>query len=726
MKKKIKPVILIMISFLLLQCLYGQVQIDMPDYLKQKFLMYSAHVPREEIFLQFDRDDYVSGEDLWFAVYLIDRQSFKPSLNSRIVYFELLNAVNRPVVQKRILITNGSGPGQVVLPDSLSTGRYTIRAYTNWMKNFLPYNCFEKGILVYNTLNTKEFNGKLNTEHITRRGDDSNFPEENKNKGINLKINNSKQDFLEILVNTDDKFRSESNNLIYVFIQTHGNINYVSTEKMTKETTLIKIPKADLRSGINQITIFNSKCEPVADKYIYTSLKVNSSLTIHTIDSCHLRDKITLEIDPGNSVSKALDSSNISVSVAPKSTDPESMDIYDYMVFGTEYGALPRNIINDTKINELSPEVIDSALLNVRSNWIDWKLILSDNLPHFKYGMEKEDNLLLGKLVTNDQQPVHSSELILMCRPGKEASFQYARTDNEGNFSFNIHIDEVLKDLIIMPDDPVKKYKIIIESSFSDRYLQPEVSVDSSAGSIPPDISKLIVNHQVQKIFGTSAISPPVNPVFLPSLATRFYGKPDIELILADFISLPVMNEIFFELIPGVSLKRKKSGYEISITYRIEDDQYTIFPCLMIDGVIIRDASLIANLDPELVERIHVIKERYLVGKYFFSGIVNVITRAADFSCVPLSDYMMRLPYRVIDPVRSFVSPDYSSESMKESRIPDYRNTLYWNPSVKHDKEGKAVVEFWSSDNKADYVINIQGINPQGRTSSIRKIIRVR
>jgi hypothetical protein len=103
-----------------------------------------------------------------------------------------------------------------------------------------------------------------------------------------------------------------------------------------------------------------------------------------------------------------------------------------------------------------------------------------------------------------------------------------------------------------------------------------------------------------------------------------------------------------------------------------------------------------------------------------------VITRSADFSCVSLPDYMIRIPYRVIDPVRAFVSPDYSSTDTKITHIPDYRNTLYWNPSVMTDKDGRAVIEFWSSDNKADYLINIEGIAENGKMISVKKVIHVK
>ena len=51
---------------------------------------------------------------------------------------------------------------------------------------------------------------------------------------------------------------------------------------------------------------------------------------------------------------------------------------------------------------------------------------------------------------------------------------------------------------------------------------------------------------------------------------------------------------------------------------------------------------------------------------------------------------------------------------------------MYWNPSVKPDKEGKAKIEFWTSDHKSDYEINIQGIAGDGNFVSFRKEIKVK
>ena len=171
MIKKLKPVILVLIQLLFLQGVNGQIPTNITGYLSQRLARYCKSVPREEIFIHSDRQEYISGEDIWFNIYLIDRHSFKPSLNSKIAYFELLNPENQPIVQKRIWLDGGLGPGQITLPDTLSTGTYTIRAYTSWMKNFLPINCFMKEIKIYNAFSNKAFKRKGYSENFIEGAD---------------------------------------------------------------------------------------------------------------------------------------------------------------------------------------------------------------------------------------------------------------------------------------------------------------------------------------------------------------------------------------------------------------------------------------------------------------------------------------------------------------------------------------------------------------------------
>ncbi len=726
MIKILKPAIFFLIQILVLQGVCGQVPDNMTDFLSEKFLRYIKSVPREEIYIHMDRDEYISGEDLWLNMYLIDRQSLKLSFDSKIAYFELLNQENRPVVQMRVLLNEGFGPGKIVLPDTLSTGIYTIRAYTSWMKNFLPFNCFIKDIYIYNAFSNRSLQDRVNSGKISKEGINTEKYPGTTNSGLTLKAENLKPNVLEITVITDEKFRSENNNQFYLFIQTHGMINLVSSERTTDYITKISIPKKQLTAGINQITVFNSKGQPVDERFIFTPDHNNPVITIHAVDSSGLRNKVSLDLEFGNGLTPELNLTNFSISVASEANRHSIFDLDDYMIFGTEFGFLPGMTFRDKKVNEIPPEIMDSLLQTVKSNWINWNTILTDEQPVFKYRIEKEDHFISGKLLTGDHKAAESDKFVLLSSPGKTAVFQYAKTDKEGNFSFIIHIDEKVNDLIIQPDEVTKGQSVNIESSFSDKYFESEKSVDSTIREIPEYISTWSVNHQVRKIYGLISDKGPLPPLISTPKPKRFYGKPDAELIMKDYITLPVMQEVFFELLTGVFLKNKNSGYEISVADPDNNKTYEIPPGLFIDGVKIKDPSIIAGLDPEVVEEIDVVREKYFVGDYLFYGIVNVITKAGDLSNVTLPDYVIRQPYRVIDPVYSFISPDYSSIKMKRSRIPDFRNTLYWNPSVKPDKDGKIWIEFWTSDFASDYEINIQGITSEGKTFSIKKIIRVK
>jgi hypothetical protein len=151
---------------------------------------------------------------------------------------------------------------------------------------------------------------------------------------------------------------------------------------------------------------------------------------------------------------------------------------------------------------------------------------------------------------------------------------------------------------------------------------------------------------------------------------------------------------------------------------------YSTPPMLMIDGVIIHDASLIANLDPELVEKIEVVRDRYMIGDYIMYGLVNVITRVGKFSCVDLSDQAIRITWRNGGAGYSFPEPVLKDDE-KTRHIPDLRNTLYWNPSLKADKNNKYNVELRSSDFASQYIISIQGVSDNGKSFFIEKVMNI-
>ncbi len=61
-------------------------------------------------------------------------------------------------------------------------------------------------------------------------------------------------------------------------------------------------------------------------------------------------------------------------------------------------------------------------------------------------------------------------------------------------------------------------------------------------------------------------------------------------------------------------------------------------------------------------------------------------------------------------PAKEFYSPDYSVLPPE----PDYRRTLYWNPSVVPDEEGKASIHFYNNNRSQKFRISLETVSPQG------------
>lgn len=759
---------------------------------------YYLNVPYEEVFVHCDRQDYIAGEDIWFNVFIIDRGTGKPSVKSRIAYFELLNPDNFPVIQKRIIISNGHGPGNVLLPDSLSSGMHTVRVYTNWMKNFMPADCFMKTINIFNTFRDNGFKRKIVYEKNTGKSLNIEFfpeggtllygvssrvavkvydryqrglqfkgivrntradsvagfktdefgtasfeftPEDGERyyvsasdintylpepaaNGYSIQVNNSLNDSVLVVVNASGRNQTEADNPLLLIINTNSAADYYKYLSLSGKHIRIAIPRADLSNGINRITLFGNDGIPVCERLILTKNNTLSGSILSGNDYFRRREKVTMDLDLVKAGIKSATGTRLSVSVASQSADYYSQEIDDYLVFGTEYGILPWDG-TERSISDVSNNTIDNFLITAESGWVSWEKILSGKVTPFEYLPEKEGHLLSGWMKQRDAQVNDTAELVYLSVPGKTATFQYARTTGTGHFVFLLPPDYSAKNLHIQPANPERGFTIQIESSYSWKFPESVSYVDSASKEFPRKVSNLSAGYQIGRIYGTlykkdnSAIED-----LTPGLI-RFYGRPEVELRMADYISLPVVQEIFFELLPGVKLRSKRSGYEIQIFNPTDNVIYEEPPLVMIDGVVIKDLELLANLDPENIERIDATRIPYLTGDIIHFGIVNVITKTGNLKNITLPDYVARLAYRVGDPISEFYAPDYSDPVSRQSRKPDFRNTLFWDPSLKPGNDGRIRIEFWTSDIVADYTVNIQGISGDGDLISVQKVIHV-
>ena len=104
----------------------------------------------EELYVITDRNVYICGEEVWFKAYKMNGTNHYPCDISKVIYLELLDKNNFPVIQIKLKSDGNSGSSVFNLPENLSSGNYLLRAYTNWMKNYPVDLFFYKDITVIN------------------------------------------------------------------------------------------------------------------------------------------------------------------------------------------------------------------------------------------------------------------------------------------------------------------------------------------------------------------------------------------------------------------------------------------------------------------------------------------------------------------------------------------------------------------------------------------------
>lgn len=98
--------------------------------------------PEEKLYLQFDKSNYAVGDTIWFKAYLLNAAYLMPSAKSGILHIDISNDSNKVIKQFILPVQNGLSWGNISLNEKgFFGGTYTIRAYTNWMRNF-GEDCF--------------------------------------------------------------------------------------------------------------------------------------------------------------------------------------------------------------------------------------------------------------------------------------------------------------------------------------------------------------------------------------------------------------------------------------------------------------------------------------------------------------------------------------------------------------------------------------------------------
>jgi hypothetical protein len=130
-------------------------------------------------------------------------------------------------------------------------------------------------------------------------------------------------------------------------------------------------------------------------------------------------------------------------------------------------------------------------------------------------------------------------------------------------------------------------------------------------------------------------------------------------------------------------------------------------PLYIIDGMATKNTNFFLNLNPANVISIKVInnpKKLLPLGLLGRNGVVLVQTKTGDLR-EPLDDPAKKIVG--LNKTLSFNTPWETSENLY---APVFRSTIYWNPTISTDSNGKATFKFSCTDDVGRMVIRIDGM----------------
>lgn len=129
----------------------------------------------EKVYLHVDRDSYHAGDDIWFKAYLIDALPHLLTDHSSNLHVELISPSSKIISNRIIRLNGGLGNGDLKLPVDIKSGRYKIRAYSNYMRNFSDQLFFNKEIIVINSTDSAKISDEV--KYVENQIQLSFFPE---------------------------------------------------------------------------------------------------------------------------------------------------------------------------------------------------------------------------------------------------------------------------------------------------------------------------------------------------------------------------------------------------------------------------------------------------------------------------------------------------------------------------------------------------------------------
>ena len=643
--------------------------------IEQRILDYYQRVPQEQIYVHTDKPYYVPGDTVWFRAHLVDAVTHTPISRSRFVYVELHDQQADTLMQRIIVKCDSDGvfANAILLPKTMNGGSYTLAAYTQWMRNFPAERFFYKQLLVAGSTSLAHQESVRDGQPVRSLRTKSPKPTDS---GLDL---GQRKGQLLIQLN-----KSTSEPLSCVL---YGSGNLIVADYTPGK--VLRIDSQTLRPGNLSVAMVNRQ---TGDIIAESQMNVEGKDAQVTISGKAQSDNDPMELD---------------INVTNADGTPLNGS---FSLSVTDYDVVKPDTMLPTISQCLKQQPADYSLTNM----------LRGIYPRIDYGFQTQQ-LITGRVKGSLGQRIKKPHLLVVNnRTGQQWDFELGDSTR-----FSLAVDNPEGSVFTLEGTRRSGKTSFVELKI-DSLTFPKVTLPHYQFTSSSDLTAFKTQAQTQQMYNRESY------IELPEvLKTGKKRKP----LKSNIMGLEAPRG-FQEGDPRIEQAATMQQLLTSLGMRIQTngngDQYITTPDhagvrVYIDNFVesAEEHGYVLSLMPTDIKSIEYFTPNNSINGFFgvrpvsYSGKVpgvlfifmkdgSEIVRARAKNRLSFAS-VQQLGYRW--PVE-FYSPQYTDKSQKTR--PDHRTTLYWNPKVKTDANGKASVKFYASDISKRYLVTLEGVSNDG------------
>lgn len=544
--------------------------------------------------------------------------------------------------------------------------------------------------------------------------------------GYALSINNndSAKVAVKVMLTADLLNKGE----LKLVAQHNGGVYFSSTIPTTKQIALLSMPKKEFISGITQFTLFNADNVPISERIIFiTNNSDQIKLDAQNLQTSYSkRGKVDLNLTATNNNKPLQGSFSVAVTNTTAVTpdlENESNILTRLLLTADLVGYVEKPnyyfLNNDSK----TQTALDNLMLTQGWRKINWKLINDNQMPFLAYQPEK--TMKISGKITKGGKPVANGKVTLFSTSGgffttdtlsnakgefsfDEISFRdstrfvvQARTDKNNK---NVQIDlDIVPGQVVTPNKNTGDVEINVNE-----VLMPYLN---QSNSYFDEQYKMGLMNRTIMLKEIKVVEQKVSAPNSQNLNGA--GNADAVITAKDLQNSFSLSQYLSGRLAGISVRGGKAySGRTGGTMSVVLDGITMSNDFLLDDIVVQDI--------ESVEVLKNIGNTAIYGSTGANGVLVITTKRGGGT----SNYNRYAPGIVTYAPkgfyvnREFYSPKYDANPDLK---PDLRTTVYWNPHLVSDIEGKTTLTYYNTDQPGTYRIVIEGIDAAGNLA--RKVL---